>query len=43
MRKILLKIYLRNFLTIDYYLLIDVDRRNSNEQNIVNLFKRYCK
>ena len=29
------KIYLRNFSTIDYYLLINVNRQNSNEQNIV--------
>ena len=37
------KIYLRNLSTIDHYLLINVDRQNSNEQNIVNFLKQYYK
>ena len=31
-----------NFSTIDHYLLIDVNRRFTIEQNIINFFKWYC-
>ena len=42
-KKIFSMIYLRKLATIDHCLLFDVDRQNSNEQSIIDFFKRYCK